>query len=126
MVIGLDFLHENKAQLDIIGPSILLRCTQMIKTKYDKQDQQGKAAFNERNPHMTQQQEPVARSPGGPKTKTGQGKPLVYEGWTWTGTPTLNAEQSLEDENITTLIACTGRLFTAATRHKQHGCEPKI
>jgi hypothetical protein len=31
-------------------------------TKYDKQDQQGKAAFNERNPHMTQQQEPMARS----------------------------------------------------------------
>jgi hypothetical protein len=31
--------------------------------KYDKQDQQGKAAFNERNPHMTQQQELVARSP---------------------------------------------------------------
>jgi hypothetical protein len=27
--------------------------------KYDKQDQQGKAAFNERNPHMTQQQEPT-------------------------------------------------------------------
>jgi hypothetical protein len=25
--------------------------------KYNKQDQQGKAAFNERNPHMTQQQE---------------------------------------------------------------------
>jgi hypothetical protein len=23
--------------------------------KHDKQDQQGKAAFNERNPHMTQQ-----------------------------------------------------------------------
>jgi hypothetical protein len=42
--------------------------------KYDKQDQQGKAAFNERNPHMTQQQEPMARSPGGPQTKTGQGK----------------------------------------------------
>jgi hypothetical protein len=48
---------------------------------------------------------------------------------------TLNAEQSLEDENITTLIkdenittliACTGRHFTAATRHKQHGCEHKI
>jgi hypothetical protein len=33
--------------------------------KYDKQDQQEKAAFNERNPHMIQQQEPVARSPGG-------------------------------------------------------------
>jgi hypothetical protein len=42
--------------------------------KYDKQDQQGKAAFNERNPHMTQQQEPAVRSPGGPQTKTGQGK----------------------------------------------------
>jgi hypothetical protein len=36
--------------------------------KYEKQDQQGKAAFNERNPHMTQQQEPMARIPGGPKT----------------------------------------------------------
>jgi hypothetical protein len=35
--------------------------------KYDKQDQQGKAAFNERNLHMTQQQELVARSPGGPQ-----------------------------------------------------------
>jgi hypothetical protein len=42
--------------------------------QYDKQDQQGKAAFNERNPNMTQQQEPMARSPGGPQTKTGQGK----------------------------------------------------
>jgi hypothetical protein len=37
--------------------------------KYDKQDQQGKAAFNERNPNSNQQQEPVARSPGVPKTK---------------------------------------------------------
>jgi hypothetical protein len=27
--------------------------------KYEKQDQQGKAAFNERNPHMTQQQKPT-------------------------------------------------------------------
>jgi hypothetical protein len=36
-----------------------------LNSKYDKQDQQGKAAFNERNPHMTQQQEPMARSPGG-------------------------------------------------------------
>jgi hypothetical protein len=33
--------------------------------KYDIQDQQGKAAFNERNPHMTQQQEPAARIPDG-------------------------------------------------------------
>jgi hypothetical protein len=31
---------------------------------------QGKAALNERNPHMTQQQEPVARSLGGTQTKT--------------------------------------------------------
>jgi hypothetical protein len=37
-------------------------------SNYDKQDQQGKAAFNERNPHMTQQQEPMGRSPGGPQT----------------------------------------------------------
>jgi hypothetical protein len=36
-------------------------------SKYDKQDQQGKAAFIERTSHMTQQQEPAARSPGGPK-----------------------------------------------------------
>jgi hypothetical protein len=50
----------------------------------------------------------------------------VYEGWTWRGTPTVNAEQSIEDENITTLIPYLGRLFTAATRHKQHGCEHKI
>jgi hypothetical protein len=41
--------------------------------KYDKQDQQGNAAFNKRNPHTIQQQEPVARSPGGPQIKTGQG-----------------------------------------------------
>jgi hypothetical protein len=37
--------------------------------KYDKQDQQEKAAFKERNPHTTQQQEPVARSPDGPNQK---------------------------------------------------------
>jgi predicted aspartyl protease len=30
MVIGLDFLHENKAQLDIIGPSILLQGEKVI------------------------------------------------------------------------------------------------
>jgi hypothetical protein len=41
-------------------------------------------------------------------------KSLVYEGWTWRGTPTLNTEQSLEDENITTLIACTGETFYTA------------
>jgi hypothetical protein len=38
----------------------------LILVRYDKQDQQEKAAFNERNPHTAQQQEPVARSPGGP------------------------------------------------------------
>jgi hypothetical protein len=32
--------------------------------KYDKQDQQGKVAFNERNPYTTQQQGPTAKSPG--------------------------------------------------------------
>jgi hypothetical protein len=31
--------------------------------KHDKQDQQGKAAFNERNPHMTKQQEPNGKEP---------------------------------------------------------------
>jgi hypothetical protein len=36
-----------------------------LKVKYDKQDQQQKAAFNERNAKTTQQQEPAARSPGG-------------------------------------------------------------
>jgi hypothetical protein len=41
--------------------------------KYDKRDQQRKVAFNERNFNMTQQQEPVAKSPGGPKTKTRRG-----------------------------------------------------
>jgi hypothetical protein len=40
-----------------------------VSQKYDKQDQQGKAAFNERNPYATQQQELVAKSPGGPQTK---------------------------------------------------------
>jgi hypothetical protein len=29
-----------------------------MEVKYDKQDQHGKTAFNERNPHTTQQQEP--------------------------------------------------------------------
>jgi hypothetical protein len=42
-------------------------------TKYDKQDQQGKAAFNERKPHTTQQQEPVTNSPGGPQAKNRKG-----------------------------------------------------
>jgi hypothetical protein len=48
-----------------------------LSKKYDKQDQQGKAAFKERNPQTTQQQEQAARSPGGPQTKTGQGTKSV-------------------------------------------------
>jgi hypothetical protein len=36
--------------------------------KYDKQDQQGKAAFNERDPATRT----GARNPGGPQTKSGQ------------------------------------------------------
>jgi hypothetical protein len=43
----LEFLLIAKIQLKIL-----------FSNKYDKQDQQGKAAFNERKPHMTQQQEP--------------------------------------------------------------------
>jgi hypothetical protein len=48
--------------------------TLTLEVKYDKQDQQGKAAFNELNPHMTQQQEPMAKSPGGPKNKPDRAK----------------------------------------------------
>jgi hypothetical protein len=36
--------------------------------QYDKQDHQGRAAFNERYPQTAQQQDPAARSPGGHKT----------------------------------------------------------
>jgi hypothetical protein len=32
----------------------------VVAVKYDKQDRQGKAAFNERSPHPTQQQAPAA------------------------------------------------------------------
>jgi hypothetical protein len=42
--------------------------------KQEKQDQQGQTAFDERNPHMTYQQESAARSPDGTQTKTLQGK----------------------------------------------------
>jgi hypothetical protein len=41
--------------------------------KYNNQDQQGKAVFNERNPRTTQQQELMAMSQDGPRTKPGQG-----------------------------------------------------
>jgi hypothetical protein len=41
--------------------------------KYDKQDQLGTAAFNERDPNTIQQQESATKNPGGPrKNRTGQ------------------------------------------------------
>jgi hypothetical protein len=40
--------------------------------QYDKQDQHGKAAFNERNPHTIKQQEPVA-----PQTKNRPGQKMI-------------------------------------------------
>jgi hypothetical protein len=54
----------KKAQLNwtccrSVWPSLLEDGTGKCK-KYDKQDLQGKVAFNERNPHTTQQQEQVA------------------------------------------------------------------
>jgi hypothetical protein len=42
-----------------------------VSTKYVKQNQQGKAAFNLRNPYTIQPQETVPRSPGGPHTYSG-------------------------------------------------------
>jgi hypothetical protein len=36
------------------------------------------------------------------------------------------AQRPSKDELITSLIECTGRLFTAATRHKQRCCDIKI
>jgi hypothetical protein len=68
-------------------------------------NQQGQAAFNESTPTQSS------------NNNTGHGGGH---------TPTLNAEQSLENENITTLIACTGKHFTATKRHKQHGGERNI
>jgi hypothetical protein len=56
----------------------MAKMAQPFLKKYDKQDQQGKAVFNERNHHMIQQQEPVARSPGVPQTSLIF---LPYCGW---------------------------------------------
>jgi hypothetical protein len=47
-----------------------------IVIKIWKQDQQRRVAFNERNPLITRQQLQVARKPGEPQTKTGQGARL--------------------------------------------------
>jgi hypothetical protein len=44
----------------IIAPQVNWNFTVCSK-KYDRQDQQEKAAFNEHNPYITQQQEPAAR-----------------------------------------------------------------
>jgi hypothetical protein len=59
--------HNNK--LIVMDRSVLLHKYNFLSLpgstgiKYDKQDQQGKAAFNERNPHMTKQQEPNGKEP---------------------------------------------------------------
>jgi hypothetical protein len=45
---------------------------------------------------------PTTRSIAGPQTKIGQTGSLCRR------TPILNAKQSIEDENLTTLIACKG------------------
>jgi hypothetical protein len=45
------------------SPLTLDGVTGYLSQKSDKQDQQGKSTFNERNPHATQQQEPVSSSP---------------------------------------------------------------
>jgi hypothetical protein len=50
------------AQLNSLSILLGLQFVGCVCLKNDKQDQQEKAAFNERNPHMTQPQEPVARS----------------------------------------------------------------
>jgi hypothetical protein len=49
--------YVNKVQMALPRQKIIL--------KYDDQDQQGKTAFNERNPHTTKQQELATKSPGG-------------------------------------------------------------
>jgi hypothetical protein len=45
--------------------------------KYDKQDQQGKAALYELNPHTTQQTEPAARSQEGSQTSKKQARTYI-------------------------------------------------
>jgi hypothetical protein len=45
-----------------------------------KQDQQGKAAFNERNLHTTQQQEPAAGAQEDPKQKQPRAKGRAWAG----------------------------------------------
>jgi flagellar hook-basal body complex protein FliE len=45
----------------------------LLKNMINKINKERRSSMNA-TPHMTQQQEPVARSPGGPQTKTGQGK----------------------------------------------------
>jgi hypothetical protein len=62
--------HQSVRPLD--GPLCILSF--LIGTlKYDKIAKQGKAAFNERNHHTTQQQGQAIGSLGVPQTKTGQG-----------------------------------------------------
>jgi hypothetical protein len=67
----INYEKREKAHVSKLKLNTLLGCING-NIIFDEQDQQGKAAFNERNPHTTQQQEPVARSPGRPnKNRTG-------------------------------------------------------
>jgi hypothetical protein len=59
VTLELDMLVHNNSRYKIFYNT---------QNNYDKQYQQGKAAFNERNPNTTQQQKQAARSPGVPQT----------------------------------------------------------
>jgi hypothetical protein len=48
-----------------VSITVVLEYVLTANLEYGKQDQQGKAAFNERYPHTTKQQGPAARNPGG-------------------------------------------------------------
>jgi hypothetical protein len=48
------FLQYGSCQSASKYKGRLRKWSVMLTMKYDKQDQQGKAAFNERNPHPTQ------------------------------------------------------------------------
>jgi hypothetical protein len=54
----------------------------VILNTYNRQDQQGKAAFNERNAHATRQQEPVARSQDGACSKVQSWRRIQHLQWT--------------------------------------------
>jgi hypothetical protein len=58
------YSKTTASEKDIVNKNVTHISSQKVRIdekelKYDKQDQQGKMAFNERNPHTIQQQEPV-------------------------------------------------------------------